>query len=242
MIPLSPAEWALAAAAVTVGATLQGSIGFGLGLIAVPFLVLIDERLIPGPLLLASVALTLLLTHREWRSVQFKDLGWAISGRVLGIALAVLALTSMPRDRIGLAFGVLILLMVALSASGLHLAPTRRVLFGAGTLSGFSGTAVSIGGPPMALVYQRESGARLRGTLSAFFVVGVSMSVVGLSLAGRFGREELLLAFALLPGILLGYLISRHTARLLDRGHTRTVVLVVSAVAGVVVILKQLWR
>jgi uncharacterized membrane protein YfcA len=94
----------------------------------------------------------------------------------------------------------------------------------------------------MALVYQRESGASLRGTLSAFFVVGVSLSVVGLSLAGRFGREELVLAFSLLPGILLGYLISRHTARLLDRGYTRTAVLFVSAAAGVVVILKQLWR
>ncbi len=219
MVPLTLTQIALAAGAVTVGATLQGSIGFGLGLVAAPLLVLIDPRFIPAPLLLASVVLTVLLTHREWRSVQFRDLGWAIGGRMVGIAAAIAAL---------------------LLISGLHLPPTPRTLLGAGMLSGFSGTAVSIGGPPMALVLQRESGARLRGTLSAFFVVGISMSLVGLRIAGRLGRTELLLSLALLPGILLGYLISRHTARLLDRGYTRSAVLAVSGAAGVVVIIKQL--
>jgi uncharacterized membrane protein YfcA len=239
LIPLSLSEIALAIGAVTVGATLQGSIGFGLGLVAVPLLVLIDPRLIPAPLLMASLALTLLLTQREWRSVRFRDLGWAIGGRMVGIAAAVSALLLIAPHRIGLFFGVLILLMVVLSASGLHVPPTPRTLLGAGMLSGFSGTAVSIGGPPMALVLQRESGPRLRGTLSAFFVAGIAMSLVGLRIAGRLGRTELLLAVALLPGILAGYLISRHTARLLDRGYTRQAVLAVSAAAGAAVIVKQ---
>jgi uncharacterized membrane protein YfcA len=240
LVPLTLTQIALAAGAVTVGATLQGSIGFGLGLVAAPLLVLIDPRFIPAPLLLASVVLTVLLTHREWRSVQFRDLGWAIGGRMVGIAAAIAALLLISPNRIALFFGVLILLMVGLTASGLHLPPTPRTLLGAGMLSGFSGTAVSIGGPPMALVLQRESGARLRGTLSAFFVVGISMSLVGLRIAARLGRTELLLALALLPGILLGYLISRHTARFLDRGYTRSAVLAVSGAAGVVVIIKQL--
>ncbi len=215
MVPLTLTQIALAAGAVTVGATLQGSIGFGLGLVAAPLLVLIDPRFIPAPLLLASVVLTVLLTHREWRSVQFRDLGWAIGGRMVGIAAAIAALLLISPNRIALFFGVLILLMVGLTASGLHLPPTPRTLLGAGMLSGFSGTAVSIGGPPMA-------------------------SLVGLRIAGRLGRTELLLSLALLPGILLGYLISRHTARLLDRGYTRSAVLAVSGAAGVVVIIKQL--
>ena len=51
---------------VGLGSLLQGSIGFGLGLFAVPFLVLIDPRLVPGPILLASGVLTILMVHREW--------------------------------------------------------------------------------------------------------------------------------------------------------------------------------
>jgi hypothetical protein len=37
----------------------------------------------------------------------------------------------------------------------------------------------------------------------------------------------------------LGYLVSRHTAGILDRGYTRGAVLTMSAIAGIAVILKQ---
>ena len=47
------------------GAILQGSVGFGLGLIGVPLLVLIDPVFVPGPLLLAAFLLNLLMSHRE---------------------------------------------------------------------------------------------------------------------------------------------------------------------------------
>ena len=53
-----------------------------------------------------------------------------------------------------LLFGGLILLGVCLSLSGLRLPPIRGVLVGAGALSGVMGTVASIGGPPMALLYQ----------------------------------------------------------------------------------------
>jgi uncharacterized membrane protein YfcA len=231
----------LATVAVGVGATLQGSIGFGLGLIGAPYLLLIDSRLIPGPLLVASMALTLSLAHRHRHSIIVSDLKWALSGRVAGIAVAVVALTALSRDGMQLTFGVLVLCGAAMSASGLHLEPGRTTLLGAGALSGFMGTSVSIGGPPMALLYQNASGPQIRGTLSAYFLVGVMMSLVGLRVAGRFGLAELLLAASLLPGVLLGFLISRHTAGFLDRGYTRVGVLSISAATGVAVIVRQMF-
>lgn len=238
---MSLTEFLLAGGVVTVGALLQGSIGFGLGMFAVPFLVLIDPRLVPGPLLLSSVSLTILMSYREWHGIRFGDLRWALGGRVLGVIVAVLALVLVPEERIAIAFGVLVLLAVGLSISGLHVRPTAKTLVGAGTLSGFMGTTVSIGGPPMALLYQHAPGTHLRGTLSAYFLVGVALSLTGLHVAGRFAMTELRLGLMLLPGILLGFGASRWTAGLLDRGYTRTGVLAVSAAAAVVVILKQLW-
>ena len=65
---------------------------------------------------------------------------------------------------------------------------------GAGALSGFMGTIVSIGGPPIALLYQNESGPSLRGTLSAFFVVGVALAIIGLCAVRTFRRTEALLS------------------------------------------------
>ena len=236
---MSWVEIALASVIVAVGATLQGSVGFGLGMVSAPLLILIDPRFVPAPLLCASVVLTLPLAHRERRSIALADLKWALSGRILGVAIATGLLAVVSRERIALVFGILVLAAVAISVSGIHLRPTPRTLVFAGTVSGFMGTSVSIGGPPMALVYQHQSGSRIRGTLSAYFTVGVALSLTALHFVGRFGLEELRLAAIFLPGVAVGFWASQHTASVLDRGYTRPAVLAVSAGAAIVVIVKQ---
>lgn len=228
-------------AIVATGAVLQGSIGFGLGVFSVPLLLLVAPATVPGPLLASSLVLTVLLTHRERRDVRWRDLGWALGGRMVGIGLAAYVLAVVSANRLGLASGVFVLLAVGLTASGIRLPPRPGTLTGAGLLSGFLGTAVSIGGPPMALLYQFETGPSIRGTLSAFFVVGVALSLAGLAAIGRFGLAEARLALALVPGILLGYALSRRVARVLDRGYIRPAILVLSAAASVGVVAKQLW-
>ena len=94
----------------------------------------------------------------------------------------------------------------------------------------------------MALLYQDESGTRLRGTLAGFFVVGVSISLVSLALIGRLGQEELKLALILQPGILIGFSASSRAIEWLDGGHTRSAVLTVATVMACVVILNELYN
>jgi uncharacterized membrane protein YfcA len=140
----------------------------------------------------------------------------------------------------GLAVGGLVLTAVAMSATGMRLVPTPRTVGWAGFLSGFMGTASSIGGPPLALVYQHAPGPRLRATLAGYFVIGGAMSLAALALVGRFGRHEIELAGALLPGALLGFAVSGRLLPLVDRGHTRKAVLGMAALAGLVAIAQQL--
>jgi len=225
---------------VTIGAALQGSVGFGLGLFSVPLLLIVHPAFVPGPLLASSLVLTALLVHHERAGINWHHLGWALSGRVVGIAVAAALLSVLSADAVGFWSGIFVLLAVALSASGLHVPPAPRTLLTAGVLAGVLGTAVSIGGPPIALLYQREPGPQLRGTLAAFFLIGVALSIVGLWIAGRFGLAELELSAYLVPGILLGFLVSRRGARILDRGYTRPAILVISAISSIVVILRSL--
>jgi uncharacterized membrane protein YfcA len=237
---VDPLTFALASALVATGAVLQGSIGFGLGLLASPLFLLFAPELVPGPLLTSSLALTLLLAHHERAGIDWPALGWSLSGRMVGIALAAGLLVTVSAHALGLWSGGLVLFAVLLSASGLRVAPARRSLLTAGVLSGVLSTAVSIGGPPMALLYQREPGPRVRGTLSAFFLIGVLMSLSGLALAGRFGIGQLLLGVELVPGILIGFLVSRRTARFLDRGYIRPAILITSALSSMLVLLRSL--
>ncbi len=104
-----------------------------------------------------------------------------------------------------------------------------------------TGTISSIGGPPMALLYQDAAGSRLRGTLSGFFVVGVLMSLAALIAIGRFGVAEFRLGLMLVPGSLAGFVISGRTAAIADKGSlTRIAVLTVSGVSGAALIARQL--
>lgn len=235
---LTPVEAAVGCVVVAVGAVVQGSVGIGLAILAAPVLALIEPRFVPGPLLLCGFVLTLLMTYRERESVDFAGLQWALLGRLAGTIAAAVFLSAVSRDVLDVAFGTLVLLGVALSTGGVHLRPTPPNAMVAGTLSGFMGTISSIGGPPMALIYQAECGVRVRGTLSGFFLIGTAGSMVALWLIGRFGGEEIVATVGLLPGIVAGFALSTKTARLLDRRGIRPLLLLLSAVAGVAVLVR----
>jgi len=136
--------------------------------------------------------------------------------------------------------GMTVLLGVLVSVTSLRIRPTPLTLSVAGFLAGITGTTTSVGGPPVALVYQHHSGDKLRGTLSAFFVMGSLLSMATLAMVGRFGARDALMGMLLVPGTVAGYACSMPLARWLDRGYTRTAVLAVSAAAGLVLVARRL--
>jgi hypothetical protein len=99
-------------------------------------------------------------------------------------------------------------------------------------------TTSSIGGPPIALLYQDTQGGRIRGTLSGFFLVGLVISLGALSFVGRFGRPEIRATLYLLPAVGAGFLLSTRVAAFLDRGHTRKAILWSSGLAGIAVVVQ----
>jgi uncharacterized protein len=225
---------------MAMSALLQGAVGFGLGMIAIPVLIYLDIRFVPGPLLVAALTLHMLVLRRDRSGVDKSGLTMLLSGRVLGTIPAALLLAWMPLDGMKILLASIVLagaVMGMLHSGG---QPTPAVLFTAGTASGFMATAAALGGPPVALVYQRESGVRLRGTLAAYFIVGTVFSLIALAWAGRFGPQEIGMSILLIPGTVIGYLMSRPAAAYLDSGRTRTAVLAVSALAAVSVIVTVL--
>ncbi len=239
-IPFDVASCLAASGITAAGAILQGSVGFGLGLIGVPLLILIDPVFVPGPLLLAAFLLNLLMSRREQTSIDYRFVKWAIPGRLFGAVCGAWILSVIPRDQISVLFGVMVLVAVAISLSGLDFPPRAKNVLLAGTFSGFMGTTSAIGGPPVALVLQKLKGPRIRGTLSVIFAAGTVISIASLAVVGRFGLLELQAAVYLFPGIILGFFISCRTAQVLDRGSIRAAVLVISALTGIFVILRNL--
>jgi uncharacterized membrane protein YfcA len=237
---VSPFDLVVVTLAVMVGASIQGAVGFGLGLVAAPVLALVDTEMVPGPMLFVAVPLTILLAWRERGALDWSGIKWAVFGRIPGTLLGVYAVAQLPETALVVVFSLAILVAVGLSLAGWHLRPERGTLLGAGVASGFMGTVTSIGGPPMALVYQRTEAARLRSTLAAYFMIGAAFSFFMLVVAGQFDRTDLGLGLLLVPGMVLGLVASRFLTGFLDRGYTRHAVLGFSAVSALVLLAREL--
>jgi len=237
---LTPMEWLAASAVILAGTVIQGSLGFGVTMLSAPLLYLIDPRFVPAPMIVVGSTVATLVLWRERRSVDLREVSRVLPGEALGVAAAAAVVGVVSDATLGLLFGSLVLLAVALSLVHRPPEPGPRLLFVAGTLSGFMATATSIGGPPLALVFQGRAGGQLRGTLSACFVPLGVLALAALYAAGRMGAAELIGGLALLPGVALGFGLSVHTARALDRRWLRGAVLAVSALAALAAIADAL--
>ncbi|MEO3857587.1 sulfite exporter TauE/SafE family protein [Acrocarpospora sp. B8E8] len=158
--------WAVTvvALAIVVASCLQGSIGFGMGMVAAPVVAIVDPGLLPGMLIMLAVVLTLVVTLREREAVNLRGAGWALFGRVPGTVAGVWLVAVLPQRWLALLLGAAVLVGVVLAIGGWAPDPTRRTTAAAGAVSGLLGTATSIGGPPMALVWQSSSGAHPHAT------------------------------------------------------------------------------
>lgn len=238
---MSPTDWAIAMSAVLVGACLQGSLGFGLGLVAAPVLALLDPTLVPTVILGMGVPLTYLVAWRERQALDLRRIGWALVGRVLGTIVGSAAVVYLSTRWLSGAFAFALLLAVAISVVSRAVAPTKPALFNAGFASGLMGTATSVGGPPMALLLQHEKGPNLRASLAAFMAFGSTMSLLALAAVGEFDQHKVNVTFGLAPLVVAGFVLSKWTNQILDRGYTRPFVLVFAACSAISILVRDVF-
>ena len=147
---LTGLELLIALLAVAVGATIMGTVSFGMGLVVAPVLLLfLDPK--PAivtvnaiiPILLSFVLLT------TWRHLEFSRLRGMALGGILAAPLGVLVLESANPTALRIIIGAAILCLGVLNLLNIQLPMANRP--GSGLLVGFltslSITTLSIGGP-----------------------------------------------------------------------------------------------
>lgn len=223
---------------VYVGAIMQATTGVGVGILSSPVLLLVDPDFIPVCTVLAVLPLTAAVAFSDRHHIDRPGVTAALVGRFPGMVLGAIVITVISDDLLRIMVAVTVLFGVVVSVTTKRFTPTRRAITVAGFASGFTGTAVGVGGPPIALTYQHSDPVTMRSTISMFFVVGAVLSTITLAIAGEVGRRQIELTALLVPAVLLGLITARRYKTRLVGPAVRPVVLGLSAFSAIALLVR----
>ncbi len=237
---MSPAEWIVLATAVVAAATVQGVVGFGANLLAVPVVALIVPAALPGAMVIPGVPMAVAMAWGERDHVDRRGSGFLVLGRLPGTLVGVAVVAAVSSDVLAVVIGAVVLLGVALSIGAAHLHPgvTARTATATGVVTGVTGTAAAIDGPPLALLYQHDSPPVFRATLATQFAIGAAITLTALLLAGHLHAWQALLGLSLMPSFFAGLALSLAIRPRLARYNLRPLVLTIAALTGVAAIAR----
>ena len=240
---LTGLELLIAILAVAVGATIMGTVSFGMGLVVAPILLLfLDPKSAIVtvnaiiPILLSFVLLT------TWRHLQFRLLKGMAVGGVLAVPLGVLVLESANPTVLRLTIGAAILCLGVLNLLNIQLPMANRR--GSGLLVGFltslSITTLSIGGPLAAahIIAQHWHREQMRAALAFYFLCTYIVGFVLYYFIGLVDRDIWVNIALLVPSLVVGFGVGALLARRMNEAVFRYVAIGV-IITGSLVLLGQ---
>ncbi len=237
---LAPGVLAVVLLAVLLGAVVQTVVGLGLGLVAAPVVTLLAPDLMPGSLITLACVLPLLTLAAEHHDIDWFGLGWSLPPRVLGTVVGVWVVLRFDEDQLGVLIGVIVLLAVLLTWRSFAVPVNRRSLGTVGLISGITGTATSIGGPPFAILYQHRPPRQIRTTMAVYFLAGAAISLTGLAVSGDLTGRQVAVGGLLLPAVGIGAYVGVRLRRRLPVTVVRPAVLTVCAASALVLVVRSL--
>ena len=244
---LSGPELVIVLVAVVVGATIMGTVSFGMGLVVAPVLLLF---LAPKPAIVTVNAIIPILLSlvllTTWRHLEFRRLRGMALGGILAVPLGVLVLASANPAVLRIIIGLAILGLGLLNLLNIQLPLARRR--GSGLLTGFltslSITTLSIGGPlaasyVMAQHWRRE---QMRAALAFYFLCTYIVAFALYSLTGLVDRDTLLNIAMLIPAIVVGFGLGALLVRRMNEGVFRYAAIGVIITGSLVLLGQEVFR
>ncbi len=233
-------DFLYASLVIFAGAVLQTLTGVGTGFLVIPVIALIDLALLPGPMVMASMALSGLMAYRGRTHIDYRNVMPILLGVIPGGVLGAMVLNRVSLDQLGLVFGGVVLVGVLLAALSLHVPLTRWSGMIAGSIAGAMAASTGIGAPVLAILYQNSGAPMIRATLALLYTVASALIIAVLTVFGQFDPERAWSAVLLMPGFVAGYFASQHLTTRLDQGGIRWLVLATAALAGLILIGRSL--
>jgi uncharacterized membrane protein YfcA len=235
----------VAVLAMFIGATVAGTVGFGLGMTATPVLLLVlDPRSAVLMVNTAGIAVYITVMYQTRRALPIRAMAPIGLAGLVGAPIGVYVLSSVSTSALRISITVLILITavaVAFNVGGgmgraRPLGPILGLVVGA-LVSGFG-----IGGPLMVLYFlnYRWSSEAMRASLAFYFLLIMSTSLVGYVVAGLYTTERIELVLIVAIPVLVGFGLSGLLLRRLNEGSFRRGVIGVIVLTSLMVLAREL--
>lgn len=234
--------------ATLVGSTVLASLGFGIGMVATPILLLVlDPQTAVVILNAVSVPITGLLVWQTRKHLRLKETLPIAALGLAGALVGAYVLSTSGERVLRLSIVVLIMLLAAATAfnpSALEgKIPYPKVIGSAiGFFVGVMLGSLAIGGPLLVLFFLSQSWLRhsLRASMSLYLFVIMTTATVGYIPAGLFTQERLLLVLLGLGPVLLGFWLGSRLAGRMNEVLFRRVAIGVIVASSISVLAREL--
>jgi len=210
---------------IILSSILQMATGVSVGMILVPILALFSYSLIPTPIIFASLALTIMMAYRGREHIDTQNVYQISIGMFLGIFVAVFILNVVKFEYLGLVFGVLILISVAISlkVKSFKLSPTFNYL--GGLAAGTMGAMAAVGGQILAMLFQNHPLESIKATLAYLYTFFSITMLAIFYYFGQFSYEQMLWGLYMMPGFFIGYFVAPIFSKHFNPKYAKAVVL-----------------
>ncbi len=224
---------------------IQGTTGFGSGLVAVPLLMLVFEPRMAVPLVLISTSLIpALVVYDARKHVEVRRIWPLIPAGIAGIPVGAYLLLVLDAGVLRVLAGVILAVSTLAFLAGLKspVSNERAAWVPIGLASGMLGGSLSMSGPPVILFLSNQEVGKntFRANLSFYFMTMVIATAVVFTAGGLVTQEILELSLMLLPGMLAGTFLGVRLAHRIKETSFDRLVLVFLLILGVAAMLSGL--
>lgn len=238
-------EIVVCAASLLFGAFVLSSAGFGIGLAAFPFILLVVE---PKTAVMVvntvSMFVFVLLVFQNRYKIRYMEMRIPILAGVLGVPVGLFFLDQIDSTILSIVIAVLIVISGLFTTvfSGKSLDMPRSLFIFVSFIVGALMTSTGIGGPLMAAAAVAKDWKRdtIRGSLPLYYFFVKGAALLGYSATQRFDLDVLTLTAAGAIPSVIGFLLASAFITRVQEGLFRKLILTIIIVAGIAVLIRAI--
>jgi uncharacterized protein len=239
------AVFLLACVFIAGAAIVSGLAGFGMGIVAIPLMLLLYEP--PTVIALIKVitlGTTWVVIVHAWKDISWRRIAHMVPPAIVGLFLGGWLLTALDPAAIKAIAGIVVFALAALLLTWRPVALRERrwMAPAVGFVSGVGSTSTGMSGPPLVLFFTVAGVDKLtfRGTAATFFVLTDLVGLPALIGQGAVTGDDMRLALALAPVALLGRVVGIRLVPLVSPVAFRRATLGLLLVTGTVSVVTGL--